>query len=99
MQLAQYIKILNIWELIPGLLERLANLDSILNYQNTPAVIECRLRLSALLQLYILGGFIRGILRGVRCTKSLGVLFLHRRPPSWTTLVLYSRAVFIFNER
>jgi hypothetical protein len=44
------------------------------------------------------GGFIKGILRGVRCTKSLRVLFLHRRPPSWTTLVLYSRAVFIFNE-
>jgi hypothetical protein len=43
-------------------------------------------------------GFIRGILRGVRCTKSLRVLFLHRRSPSWTTLVLYSRAVFIFNE-
>jgi hypothetical protein len=32
----------------------------------------------------------------VRCTKSFRVLFLHRRPPSWTTLVLYSRAVFIF---
>jgi hypothetical protein len=46
----------------------------------------------------IFGGFIKGILRGVRCTKSLRVLFLHRRPPSWTTLVLYSRAVFIFNE-
>ncbi len=44
------------------------------------------------------GGFIKGMLRGVRCTKSLRVLFLHRRPPSWTTLVLYSRAVFIFNE-
>ncbi len=44
------------------------------------------------------GGFIKGILRGVRCTESLRVLFLHRRPPSWTTLVLYSRAVFIFNE-
>jgi hypothetical protein len=44
------------------------------------------------------GGFIKGILRGVRCTKSLRVLFLNRRPPSWTTLVLYSRAVFIFNE-
>ncbi len=44
------------------------------------------------------GGFIKGILRWVRCTKSLRVLFLHRRPPSWTTLVLYSRAVFIFNE-
>ncbi len=43
------------------------------------------------------GGF-KGILRGVRCTKSLRVLFLHRRPPSWTTLVLYSRAVFLFNE-
>jgi hypothetical protein len=43
-------------------------------------------------------GFIKGILRGVRCTKSLRVLFLHRQPPSWTTLVLYSRAVFIFNE-
>jgi hypothetical protein len=43
-------------------------------------------------------GFIKGILRGVRCTKSLRVLFLHRRPASWTTLVLYSRAVFIFNE-
>jgi hypothetical protein len=47
---------------------------------------------------YIIGGFIKGILRGVRCTKSLRVLFLHRRPPSWTTLVLYSRAVLIFNE-
>jgi hypothetical protein len=47
---------------------------------------------------YTFGGFIKGILRGVRCTKSLRVLFLHRRPPSWTTLVLYSRAVFIFNE-
>ncbi len=46
----------------------------------------------------ISGGFIKGILRGVRCTKSLRVLFLHRRPTSWTTLVLYSRAVFIFNE-
>ncbi len=45
-----------------------------------------------------IGGFIKGILRGVRCTKSLRVLFLHRRPPSWNTLVLYSRAVFIFNE-
>ncbi len=44
------------------------------------------------------GGFIKGILRGVRCTKSLRVLFLHRRPPSWTTLVLFSRAVLIFNE-
>jgi hypothetical protein len=44
------------------------------------------------------GGLIKGILRGVRCTKSLRVLFLHRRPPSWSTLVLYSRAVFIFNE-
>ncbi len=44
------------------------------------------------------GGFIKGILREVRCTKSLRVLFLHRRPPSWTTLVLYSRAVFFFNE-
>ncbi len=43
-------------------------------------------------------GFIEGILRGVRCTKSLRVLFLHRRSLSWTTLVLYSRAVFIFNE-
>ncbi len=44
------------------------------------------------------GGFTKGILRGVRCTKSLRVLFLHRRPPSWTTLVLFSSAVFIFNE-
>jgi hypothetical protein len=43
-------------------------------------------------------GFIRGILRGVRYAKSLRVLFLHRRSPSWTTLVLYSRVVFIFNE-
>ncbi len=43
-------------------------------------------------------GFIRGILRGVRFAKSLRVLFLHRRSPSWTTLVLYSRAVFFFNE-
>jgi hypothetical protein len=32
-------------------------------------------------------GFIRGILRGVRYAKSLRVLFLHRRSPSWTTLV------------
>ncbi len=48
--------------------------------------------------IYTPGGFIKGILRGVRCTKSLRVLFLHRRPPSWTTLVQYSRAVFIFNE-
>ena len=47
---------------------------------------------------YTYGGFIKGILRGVRCTKSLRVLFLHRRPPYWTTLVLYSRAIFIFNE-
>ncbi len=47
---------------------------------------------------FTIGGFIKGILRWVRCTKSLRVLFLHRRPPSWTTLVLYSRAVFIFNE-
>ncbi len=43
-------------------------------------------------------GFIRGILRGVRYAKSLRVLFLHRRSPSWTTLVLYSSVVFIFNE-
>ncbi len=43
-------------------------------------------------------GFIRGILRGVRYAKSLRVLFLHRRSPFWTTLVLYSRVVFIFNE-
>ncbi len=43
-------------------------------------------------------GFIRGILRGVRYAKSLRVLFLHRRSPSLTTLVLYSRVVFIFNE-
>jgi hypothetical protein len=43
-------------------------------------------------------GFIRGILRGDRYAKSLRVLFLHRRSPSWTTLVLYSRVVFIFNE-
>jgi len=43
-------------------------------------------------------GFIRGILRGVRYAKSLRVLFLHRRSPYWTTLVLYSRVVFIFNE-
>jgi hypothetical protein len=51
-------------------------------------------------QVYLIdnGGFIKGILRGDRCTDSLRVLFLHRRPPSWTTLVLYSRAVFIFNE-
>ena len=47
---------------------------------------------------YPFNGFIRGILRGVRYAKSLRVLFLHRRSPSWTTLVLYSRAVFIFNE-
>ncbi len=43
-------------------------------------------------------GFIRGILRGVRYAKSLRVLFSHRRSPSWTTLVLYSRVVFFFNE-
>ena len=51
-----------------------------------------------LLYVVTFGGFIKGILRGVRCTKSLRVLFFHRRTPSWTTLVLYSRAVFIFNE-
>jgi hypothetical protein len=49
-------------------------------------------------EVHTYGGFIKGILRGVRCTKSLRVLFLHRRSPSWTTLVLYSRAVFMFNE-
>ena len=49
-------------------------------------------------QVHTFGGFIKGILRGVRCTKSKRVLFLNRWPPSWTTLVLYSRAVFIFNE-
>ncbi len=47
---------------------------------------------------YTITGFIRGILRGVRYAKSLRVLFLHRRSPSWTTPVLYSRVVFIFNE-
>jgi hypothetical protein len=47
---------------------------------------------------YTRGGFVKGILGGARWTKSLRELFLHRRPPSWTTLVLYSRAVFIFNE-
>ncbi len=35
---------------------------------------------------YKYGGFIKGILRGVRCTKSLRVLFLHRRPHSCTVL-------------
>ncbi len=48
--------------------------------------------------MYTYTGFIRGILRGVRYAKSLRVLFLHRRSPYWTTLVLYSRVVFIFNE-
>jgi hypothetical protein len=43
-------------------------------------------------------GFIRGILRGVRYAKSLRVLILHRRSPYWTTLVLYSRVVSVFNE-
>jgi hypothetical protein len=47
---------------------------------------------------YSITGFIRGILRGVRYAKSLRVLFSHRRSPSWTTLVLYSRVVFFFNE-
>jgi hypothetical protein len=47
---------------------------------------------------YTVTGFIRGILRGVRYAKSLRVLFLHRRSPSWTTLVVYSKVVFIFNE-
>ncbi len=37
---------------------------------------------------YFNTGFIRGILRGVRYAKSLRVLFLHRRSPSWTTLVM-----------
>ncbi len=55
-----------------------------------------RVLLSRVQEIY--GGFIKGILRGVRCTKSLRVLFLHRRPPSRTTRVLYSRAVFFFNE-
>jgi hypothetical protein len=53
---------------------------------------------SGTVDLFYNTGFIRGILRGVRYAKSLRVLFLRRRSPSWTTLVLYSRAVFIFNE-
>jgi hypothetical protein len=41
--------------------------------------------------------------RGIHCGTLYmyvlcGVLFLHRRSSSWTTLVLYSRVVFIFNE-
>jgi hypothetical protein len=32
-------------------------------------------------QAHSYGGFIKGILRGVRCTKSLRVLYLHRCPP------------------
>ncbi len=59
-------------------------------------VLKFRFRLSHFLHTHT--GFIRGILRGVRYAKSLRVLFLHRRSPSWTTFVLYSRAVFIFNE-
>ncbi len=61
---------------------------------------ERRLRINrfALRLRKVYTGFIKGILRGVRYAKSLRVLFLHRRSPSWTTLVLYSRAVFIFNE-
>jgi hypothetical protein len=55
-----------------------------------------RVRVSV--QVQVCTGFIRGILRGVRYAKSLRVLFLHRWSPSWTTLVLYSRVVFIFNE-
>jgi hypothetical protein len=41
------------------------------------------------------GGFIKGILRGVRCNKSLRELFLHRRPPSWTTLVLLKSSIHL----
>ncbi len=52
----------------------------------------------SIIPLYKNTGFIRGILRGVRYAKSLRVLFLHQRSPSWTTLVLYSRVVFIFNK-
>jgi hypothetical protein len=64
----------------------------------SPLSFAQSLRVSSWVRQWTYGGFIKGILRGVRCTKSLRVLFLHRRPPSWTTLVLYSRAVFIFNE-
>ncbi len=66
--------------------------------QILPCVKCCHAKLNVYKWKHTFGGFIKGILRGVRCTKSLRVLFLHRRPPSWTTLVLYSRAVFIFNE-
>ncbi len=65
---------------------------------NMDLALQSLFGLLCTVQLYSFGGFIKGILRGVRCTKSLRVLFLHRRPSSWTTLVLNSRAVFIFNE-
>jgi hypothetical protein len=55
-------------------------------------------RLYVLVGVLCVTGFIRGILREVRYAKSLRVLFSHRRSPSWTTLVLYSRVVFFFNE-
>jgi hypothetical protein len=45
------------------------------------------------------GGFIKGILRGVRCTKSLRVLFLHRRPPSWTTLTVLKSSIHLYWTR
>ncbi len=57
-----------------------------------------KIQLSPLPPLKSCTGFIRGILRGVRYAKSLRVLFSHRRSPSWTTLLLYSRVVFFFNE-
>ncbi len=39
-----------------------------------------------------------GLTSAAQSIQSLGVLFAHRRSPSWTTLVLYSRVVFFFNE-
>jgi hypothetical protein len=44
------------------------------------------------------GWFIRCMLIGVICAKSIRVLFLHRWFPSWTTFVLYLRVLLLFNE-
>jgi hypothetical protein len=69
------------------------NLSIPIAQQAGQAVVQvaCFLVLAGSLKVFLEGS-------GHRCTKSLRVLFLHRRPPSLTTLVLYSRAVFIFNE-
>jgi hypothetical protein len=73
-------------------------LASILYVSSTVGKLYVNLTEGTIIETETYTGFIRGILRGVRYAKSLRVLFLHRRSPSWTTLVLYSRAVLVFNE-